>query len=119
MSNKVIIKTIRKQDRQWNGKDIYNIELADGRRGSSFSAEAKDWAEGMEVELDIKEGKEYQGEMQYYFNTPRKPKGGGGFQRDYNFEKRKTALECACRLSHASERELLVEAERLLNWLNK
>jgi hypothetical protein len=95
---KVIIKTCVKKETAKG--TFYTIETSDGRRGISYDDLTQKM--GMELELDVKEGKHYEGVMQYYFNLPKAQKEGSKFPaKDWSFEKRKIALECA--VTHGSK----------------
>jgi len=99
---------------------FYTIELEDGRTGIS-SQNLIEFI-GQEKEFVIKEGKLYNNKMQYYFNLPKGNKGKGFFQKDYTFEKRKVALECA--ISHCSKnpelktKDILECTEKFYEFLN-
>ena len=116
---KVKIKTCVKKEMS---KGVYyTIELEDGRKG--LSSENLTEFIGKEKDLEVKEGKLYNNIMQYYFNLPKGNKGKGFFQKDYTFEKRKIALECA--ISHCSKNpelkvnEILECADKFNEFLNK
>ena len=118
---KVIIKTCVKKETAKG--TFYTIELTDGRSGSSFSDLTDKM--GQEVDLDIKEGKEYEGKMQYYFNVPKQggQQGGKFPPKDWQFAKRQVALECSVELTKSSKldvssKEVLVVAERFFEFLN-
>lgn len=117
------IKIISATDsgRKWEGKDIIEVTAMDGnveKKGSCFDRKILDFI-GKEVEMDVKEGKEYQGVMRHYFNFPKDAKAGGFPKKDYAFEKRRVALECAVQSTHLSQQEVLKIAEEYLTWLNK
>jgi len=118
---KVIISTCVKKETQ---KGIfYTIELSDGRKGISKNDLTQKM--GMEIELEIKEGKEYQGVMQYYFNLPSSNKSTNGkfAPKDWTFEKRKSALENAvnfCRdRKELGSKESLDLAGKYFEFLNQ
>ncbi len=106
---KVIIKTC--EPKEYNNKTFYNISLEDGRTGSS-SDNLTEFI-GQEKELEIKEGKLYNNVQQYYINLPKtQPQAKGNFpQKDYTFEKRKCALECA--VLHSKENTNIANGEVL------
>jgi hypothetical protein len=116
---KVIIKTCVKKETKKG--TFYTIELSDGRKG--ISSEDLTSKMGQEAELDVKEGKPYEGVMQYYFNLPKSEKPAGKFPaKDWTFEKRRAALENAvnfCRdrkeLTSANSIDL---ANKYLEFLN-
>ena len=121
---KVKIKSVIDTGKKWNDKSIYRIELEDGRNGSSFDPDSLKWSG--EIELEIKEGKEYEGKKQYIFNSANKSQNSGKFpQKDYAFEKRKTSLECAIEAGKISEspainsEKILIIAELFYQYLNK
>jgi hypothetical protein len=104
---KVLITTCVKKE---TAKGIfYTIELSDGRKG--ISKDDLTLKIGDEIELEVKEGKEYQGVMQYYFNLP-KPEGqvNGKFPaKDWTYEKKRSALECA--VNHCNKTPSLTTAQ--------
>jgi hypothetical protein len=90
---KCYIKTCIKKETQ---KGVfYTVELIDGRKG--ISSDDLTTKLGMEVELDVKEGKPYDGVMQYYFNLPKSQAAGASKfpQKDWSYEKRRASLENA------------------------
>jgi len=90
---KCIIKTCVKKETQKG--TYYTIELSDDRKG--LSSDDLTGKIGQETELEVKQGKEYQGVMQYYFNLPKadKPANGKFPAKDWTYEKRRYALENA------------------------
>ena len=120
MIEKVTIKTAIDSGKKYQDKSIIQIELADGRKGSSFDSDAIKWTG--EMELEVKPGKEYNGVMQYYFSIP-KPVGKFPM-KDYTFDKRKASLECAIETAKAgivkvSSEDILKVAEAYFTYLNK
>lgn len=105
-----------------DGKPVVNITLEDGRNGAGFDAAFIEM-NGKEVELDIKEAPEYNGEKKFWFNLPKeKSQQAGKFPpKDWTFEKRKAALECAVNV-HAggmtTDDKVLATANNFLNFLN-
>ena len=69
---------------------LYEVETESGKVGSAFD----ELAVGSEVE--VKE-KDYNGKPQYQFSKPKATKGFP--QKDYTFEKKRVALECAVSFS--------------------
>lgn len=94
---RIILKEARDSGKKWQDKPIYSVLLTDGRAGSCFDEKILSLPIGQEVELDVKEGKPYNGKPQYIFNLP-KDKKGGFAPKDYTFEKKRVALECAVAL---------------------
>ncbi len=91
---KIKIKTVIDTGKKYQDKSIFSIELEDGRKGSSFESDALKWSG--EMELEIKEGKEYQGQKQFIFSLPKPQNQKGNFpMKDYTFDKKKASLECA------------------------
>ena len=92
---KVKSSTIKKQGEK-NGKKwtIYEVILEDGRKGDSFD-EMKD---GQEYELEIKPNSNPQ--YNPAFILPKEQKKGGFAPRDYTFDKRRVALECAVSMAN-------------------
>jgi hypothetical protein len=118
---KVIIKTCVKKE---TSKGIfYTIELSDGRKG--ISSEDLTSKIGFELELEIKEGKPYEGVMQYYFNTPKENKNGGKFfAKDWTFNKRQLSLELAISSIKLTDQKVSTEnilalSEKYYEYLNK
>ena len=117
----VIIKTCVRKDTQKG--TFWTIELSDGRKGISKEDLSKKM--GMQVELDVKEGKEYQGEMQYYFNLPNSDKPAGKFPaKDWAFNKRESSLKCAIdsiKLTNqaVSSENIIALAEKYFTYLNQ
>lgn len=113
-------------EKEWNGKKFLSITLADGRTGSSNDMDLKNHVE-KEIEVEVKPAKEYQGVQQYFFNLPKQDNSGGkNFpKKDWVFEKRRIALECASLVhSHQPESmgkatEVITSADKFLEWLNK
>jgi hypothetical protein len=105
---KVIIKTCVKKE---TAKGVFfTIELSDGRKGISSTDLTPNM--GQETELEVKEGKPYEGVMQYYFNLPKTggQSNGGKFPaKDWSFEKRRSALENA--VSHCNKTPTLTTAQ--------
>ena len=114
----IISKCVKKETSKGT---FYIIALSDGRKGTSY-----DDLTGkidQELELDIKEGKLYEGVMLYYFNLPKSEKPNGKFPvKDWSYEKRRSALECA--VTHCNKKpELTVTqviecAEKFYGFLN-
>lgn len=99
----VKIKTAINTGKKWEGKDIFEVTTEDGREGSCFDAKIVDYV-GKDVQLDVKEGKEYQGKKKYYFNFPKEGGLGGKFPpKNYQFDKRRVALECAVSLVNSGK----------------
>lgn len=120
----VKVKTAIDSGKKYNDKPIVNIELEDGRKGAGFDAKFLEY-NGKEVELEIKEGKEYNGQKQYIFNLPKEKtaQAAGKFPaKDWTFEKRKAALECAVNV-HAGgmvdDNKVLATANNFLTFLNQ
>lgn len=118
---KVIIKTCVKKE---TSKGVfYTIELSDGRKGST--SDDLTTKLGMEVELDVKDAPEYNGQKQYYFNLPKaQGQGGGKFPaKDWSYEKRRASLENA--VNHCSKRpelttdQVLQVASKFFEYLNQ
>jgi len=111
-------------EKEYNNKKYLTITLADGRTGSSSDVELKDKL-NIEIELDVKPAKEYNGVQQYYFNIPKETHGGGKFPaKNYAFEKRRVALECATELIKGTDNlsrddDTLKFAESFYQFLNK
>lgn len=117
---KVTIKTCVRKDTQKG--TFFTIELSDGRKGISSNDLTS--SIGNEIEVDVKEGKEYQGEMQYYFNLPKQDGQASKFpKKDWNFEKKKSALENAVNFSvinkiPATSEQVIQVADYFFKYLN-
>lgn len=112
---KIKIKTAQQATAK-SGKNYLMIETEDGRKGASWDMELVGKV-GQEVEVEVKES-EYQGHKNYTFNLP-KPLGKFP-QKDWTFEKRRAALECAvayCKGTPAVD--VIGTAEKYFEFLNK
>jgi hypothetical protein len=120
MAEKVTIKTIIDTGKKYQDKAIINIELQDGRKGSAFDSTFMSFKPDQEIEIDVAPAKDYNGEKRYYFNLPKSDNKKGFPVKDYAFEKRKTALECAVNTSQGKHTasEILVVAETYFKFLN-
>ena len=119
---KVIIKTCVKKETQ---KGVfYTIELSDGRKG--ISSDDLSQKIGIEIELDVRDGKEYEGQKQYYFNIPKQAgQSGGKFtQKDWTFNKRESSLKFAIESIKLTEQKvtsvnILALAKEYFTYLNE
>lgn len=114
---KIIIESAVNTGKKWQEKPIIEIKTRDGRVGSTFDERLLEFI-GKEVDLDIKEGKEYNGVKQYYFNLPKATNGSKFPAKDYTFEKKRVALECAVAGGMTSPEDALKIADKYFNWLN-
>ena len=116
---KTVIDTGRKT--KDGTKPILTIELEDGRKGTAFDEKFKE-LQGKEIEIDIKEIAEYHGNKQFIYNLKGEQKKGGFPQKDYKYEKKKIALECAVRYHGGGvgigEEKIIETANKFLNYLN-
>lgn len=99
-----------------DGKPVVNIVLSDGRKGAGFDEKFLT-LNGQSVQVDIKEGKEWNGEKPLIFNLPSEKKPGG-FKP---FADKKTiALQCAAQVFYGSgDAELTIKcAEKFYSFLN-
>lgn len=95
MSEKVKIKScIDTGKKAKNGNPIINIELENGKKGAAFDSAFLGLSLDSEVELEIKDAPDYEGEKRYYFMIPGQKKGGK-FTKDWTLEKKRISLECA------------------------
>ena len=122
MAEKCIIKTCVKKETAKG--TFYTIELLDGRKGSSFDDLTGKM--GMEIELEVKDAKEFEGVMQYYFNLPKTSGQVSKFTtKDYTFDKRRSSYELALKTADLLEVKLKKSediypiAERIFEYLNK
>lgn len=117
---KVKIKTVVDTGKVWKDKKIFAIELEDGRKGNTFE-DASKWAG--EMELDIRDGKEYQGQKQLVFYLPKTEGQKAGFtKKDWSYEKRRASLEFALKIHDSvavSVTDVISTAEKLFEYLNK
>lgn len=120
---KVIVKSAKAKE--WKGKTFYEMELEDGRVGSSNDKEIVDYI-GKEIELTVKDsGKEYKGVRNYYFNMI-KENGNGKKSfapKDYTADKRMNALTNAVNSVKQIEGKIttgavLALADKYFEWLN-
>ena len=92
---KVKSSTIKKQgvkdNKAWT---IYEVTLEDGRKGDSFN----EMKEGQEYEIEVKANSNPQ--YNPSFIIPKEQKKGGFAPRDYTFDKRRVALECAVSMAN-------------------
>ena len=122
---KVKIKTVLDIGKKWQDKSIFSVELEDGRKGSSFESDALNWKG--EIELEIKEGKEFDKYKNYIFSHPKSDQKNNKFQKDYIFEKRKESLEAALKYvsipskmgDKITSKEVIDAAEFFFTYLNK
>ena len=119
MAEKIKIKTCVFA-KEWNGKKIFSIETEDGKIGSTYEESFQDFI-GKEIEAEVKEGKEYNGKMQYYFNFPKtgNDKGKQFPKRDYTLEKKMKALELAVRAYGYVQDDVTEENETASNLILK
>ena len=119
---KVKVKSVKvKKEGVKNGKawKIYEVQLEDGRTGDSFN----EFKEGEEVEIEIKPN----ANAQYAPNFKRVDASGGtkkgfGAPKDYTFEKKRVALECAVALingGHIKIDQLESCRDRFFTYLNE
>ena len=103
---KVKIKTCIDTGRKTKDNNpVVEIELEDGRKGSAFDSIFLGLPKNEDVEFEIKEGKEYQGEKRYYFLIPNQ-RNKKFIQKDWTLEKRKISLECAINATKLVEKEI-------------
>ncbi len=115
MAEKVVIKSATDTGKTWQDKKIIKVELSDGRTGSSFDSNILEF-NGKEADLDIKEGKEFNGVKQYIFNLPKK---AGAFpKKDYTVDKKIAALSAASRMQGIKSEQVLELANKYYTWLN-
>jgi non-canonical (house-cleaning) NTP pyrophosphatase len=125
MAEKVKFTKIVNSGRKYKDKPIINIETSDGRTGSAFDEAFLGLKLNEEYEVDIKEGKEYEGEMQYYFNIPNSGGNKKGFvQKDWTLEKRKISLECSIESikligNNVTSDAIIALADKFFNYLNQ
>lgn len=120
MKEKVKIETATNTGRKTkDGNPVIEIKTVDGRVGSSFDIKILEFI-NKEVELEIKEGKEYNGVKQFYFLFPKEgqQQNGGQFpKKDWSFEKKKTALMAASTSMEDAD-GVVKRANVYLNFLN-
>jgi len=121
---KVNVKSVINSGRKWQDKDIFTVELEDGRKCSCFDSLCLQWTG--EMELEVKEGKEYQGVKQYSISTGVKPQQGNGKfpPRDYTYDKRNSSLSHAIAAIKLTDQKVSTDnilslAESFFNYLNK
>ena len=116
---KVDIIRIKKEGLSKEGKPykLYEVQLMDGRKGDSFS----DFLNGEECEIEIKENAN-PAYNPFFIKAGVIKKAGGFAPKDYTFEKRKVALECATSLIVAGKFAIdqqMILTERFFEYLNK
>lgn len=109
------VKIVSAIEKEYQDKKFLSITLEDGRIGSSNDLALKDKI-GQEIEIEVKPAKIYNDVQQYYFNIPKEKKGGFP-QKDYAFEKKRVALECATKFS-SSPTQALDIANDFFKFLN-
>ena len=126
---KLIIKSVTDTTKKYKDKktgeekSIFSVELADGRKCSAFDPAFLQLPVDKEVELDLVEGKEYNGVKQYIVNIP-KPQTGKFPQKDWTFTKRDRAMEHALHAitltgKEVTSKNIFALADEILNWFNK
>jgi hypothetical protein len=120
---KVNVKSVINSGRKWQDKDIFTVELTDGRKCSCFDSTCLTWSG--EMELEVKEGKEYQGVKQWSIQTGNKPQQAGKFPpRDFTYDKRNSSLNHAIAAIKLTDQKVSTDnilslAESFFNYLNK
>lgn len=121
---KVNVKSVINSGRKYQDKDIFTVELADGRKPSCFDSTCLNWSG--EMELEVKEGKEYNGVKQLYISTGTKPQQANGKfpPRDYTYDKRNSSLSHAIGAIKLTDQKVSTDnilslAESFFNYLNK
>jgi hypothetical protein len=105
-----------------DGKPVIEITLEDGRSGSGFDEKLLS-LNGQEVELEVKEAPDYNGQKRHWINLPKPANQQQGKfpAKDWSFEKRKVALECAVSV-HAGgvvlEDKVIATANNFFTFLN-
>lgn len=123
MADKVKIKSCINTGKKYKDNPIIEIELEDGRKGAAYDTLFLGVPLNEEVEIEIKEAKEYQGEKRYYFSMPGQ-KQKKGYSRDWSYEKRKTSLVCsidAIKLidQKVETKNITALADKFYEYLNK
>lgn len=106
-----------------NDNPIIEIELEDGRKGSAFDSLFLGLPKNEYIEIEIKQGKEYNGEERFYFLMPGQ-KSKKTYSKDWGFEKRKSSLEIAVSAIQLTEEKvssenILALSEKFYEYLNK
>lgn len=121
-TEKVIPKVIADSGKKWQDKIIYNVELVDGRKGSCFDPNVMKLTIGVETELDVKEGKEYNGVKQYIFNLPKQGSGKGFAPRNPAPDHRAAALTNAVNLVIAGKitlEQLVATRDKFFSYISE
>lgn len=118
---KLFIQSV--EPKQWQGKTFINI-VANDPDGVLYYGSSTEQSllekQDQEVELELKDsGKEFKGNKQWYFNLPKAKTAGTFPKKDYTFEKRRVALECAIQLKPLNETDAIKSAEVFFKWLNQ
>jgi len=117
---KVKIKSVIDSGKVFNNQNIITVELEDGRKGSAFTSEALKWSG--EMELEVKDGKEYNGHKQYIFYLPKSNKQFPS--KDWTYDKRFKSLECSINSIKQTDQKVTSEnilslAEKYYEYLNR
>jgi hypothetical protein len=95
---------------------IYAVTTEDGKTGQAW----EELKEGQEVNI---QEKEWNGKKTYTFYPIKEKAGGKGFpQKDWQYEKRRSSLECAVELGKASgakATDVIKVAETFFTYLNQ
>ena len=117
-----IIKCIKKDATTKDGKPIYEIELADGRKGAAFDSSFAGLPLNQDIDIDVVNAKDYNNEKRYIFNVPGQKSGGKYPQKDWTFEKRRASLDLSiqwCKSKEGLRTEDVINcASVFLNYLN-
>lgn len=114
--DKINVKTCtHKKSGESNGKEwtIYEVETIDGKKYDTFK----------ELSPGEHEGVIEKSPNPAYNDKFKIPSGGkkGGFQKDYTFEKKRVALECATKLvssGHIEMKNLTEARDKFFDYLN-
>lgn len=106
-----------------DGKTVYEIELQDGRKCTSFGTDFSGFIL-QEIEAEVRDsGKEFGGNKIYWINLPKPAGQGGKFPaKDWNYDKRKTALSLSVEFSKGKDvksADVMKVAESFLEWLKQ
>lgn len=88
VTSSIVKKSGEKNGKKWT---IYEVTLSDGRKGDSFD----EMKEGQEYEIEVKPNSNPQYNPSFIVAKEQKK---GFAPRDYTFDKRRVALECAISL---------------------
>jgi hypothetical protein len=104
------------------GDKVIEITTQCGKFGSGFDEKLLSLKLNEEVELDVANAPDYNGEKRYWFNLPKENKGFP--KRDYTFDKKKASLDAAIAFATGQQiktdsKNIIKVAESFYEYLNE